>query len=220
MGELNRMQKGFLKALFKNDGVMVIKEISDCFYGMSEQQIRDEVLAELESQGLCVCEKLENSRGTAKTVAFITLMGLTEISGAQVEPYWSIKNLIYERRCHGYSSMSEYMKNEKAAVDYMGAVVHSIERIGYDMEHLDKAGEMTGDKLAELQKKLKKSQEKHNMESEISVAVVQMILERLIADQNLACFQKEADDAVKMVRVIREEMQKKRLEYDWYFSFC
>lgn len=213
--KLNSLQKIFLTKLFKCDGATVIDNISSRFYGMSEQQIRDEVLAELESRGLCVCETLKNRWGETRTVAFITLMGLTEVTGAQVESYWSIKNLTYERRCHGYHSVSEYLKNEKATVDYMGAVVQAVEHVGYGMMHL---GKKAGKTIAELKKDLKKSQEKYNMESEISIAVMQMILEKLIADQNLTYFDQEMKDAEKITYAIMEEMQKKRLEYDWYFN--
>ena len=105
---MKKIQKKFLKKLYKRGGCVEISWIKDFFYGMDEEMLIKNVINELVEQGKCVVENMPSEEGEERNIVFITTCGLTEIKGADDSVNWKRENLTYERRCHGYSSVLEY----------------------------------------------------------------------------------------------------------------
>ena len=119
---MKKIQKKFLKKLYKRGGCVEISWIKDFFYGMDEEMLIKNVINELVEQGKCVVENMPSEEGEERNIVFITTCGLTEIKGADDPVNWKSENLTYERRCHGYSSVLEYYEKEKDKINFYSSV--------------------------------------------------------------------------------------------------
>ena len=87
---MKKIQKKFLKKLYKRGGCVEISWIKDFFYGMDEEMLIKNVINELVEQGKCVVENMPSEEGEERNIVFITTCGLTEIKGADDSVNWKI----------------------------------------------------------------------------------------------------------------------------------
>ena len=215
---MKKIQKKFLKKLYKRGGCVEISWIKDFFYGMDEEMLIKNVINELVEQGKCVVENMPSEEGEERNIVFITTCGLTEIKGADDPVNWKSENLTYERRCHGYSSVLEYYEKEKDKINFYSSVTGFFCRgmMYVSMMVKDNYKNVRKEMLLEGKKFVDERCQKEDYSSEIHITVLRTVLNKLIEDIDKECFDKEAHEADIMLDRIMQQRQRCFDEYRYY----
>lgn len=207
-----KLQMQFLKELYKRGGCMDFSRILRHFYGMSEKQIMEDIVRELVEQKACVVEK--NYK-----LIFITTYGLAGIKEAKNTSNWPVENLTYEKRCHGYSSVSEYYRQEHKKIELYNIVTSVLCRVnGYIFALTEESGRYGERKelLQDAAEILRMRCEKYDFTAEIHITVLKAVLSQLIEHQDKETFLREIYDANKLLDKMVHQRHRVSEEYKWY----
>ena len=218
-----KLQKQFLKELYKQRGCMELSSLVNNFYGMNEEQLLDDIIKDLVEQKACVVEKISESKEENHELIFITTYGLAGIKKAEDMSNWTVGNLTYERRCHGYSSVSEYCKNEKRKMQDYDNATSIVSRMAAEMFIL--AEDFINPKYSKVDKRgyllnlshfLKEKCQQYELSAEIHITVVEAILDYLIKNLDTESFQKDVYEAKQLLDKILNQRLRTKMEYRIY----
>lgn len=215
------MEKKFLKKLYNRKGAWEISRISEDFYGIGTESVK-QMLEDLIEQEKCVLEEFVDDYDKKMPVIFITSFGLMDVKKADERADWVSKNLTYEQRCHGYQSISEYLEAERGEIKRQQNISRVMIRIMGSLQYLSmeyKKDEDFSKQLQDIWDLLEKRIQECNLSDDMNIVMLKAAIEKLMADQEKDEFLEELNQAWKLLRYLLRKRHKIDDEYRYYGEF-
>lgn len=214
---MKKLEKAFLKKLYRyRDGAIAVSEISENFYGISDTVVQD-LVEDLVGQGFCAVEELKNYRKRDKFL-FITALGLMEIEAGERTGSWQNENLTYEKKCHGYNSIAEYLQNEQEKLEFqqsiMGFLVRTlayVETANAEYVEAENRKEYLEEGMDFIKKRCAKEKE---IVPDMRVHLVKAAMKKLVKDREKECFKQEVEVTRQMIEEFLNKEREREIEYE------
>lgn len=218
---LAAMEKKFLKKLYIGKGAREISTISEDFYGLGAESVK-QMLDDLVEQEKCVIEEFVDNHDKKMSVIFITSFGLMDVKKADKTADWVSQNITYEQRCHGYQSISEYLEAERDKIKRQKSISGVMARIMGLLQFLSreyKKEEDCSEQLQDIWDLLERRIKQCDLSGDMNIVMMKAAIEKLMADQEKDEFLEELNQTWKLLKYLLRKRHKIDDEYRYYGEF-